>query len=159
MAWHLFCAAKTSIDFLTDTHCITKPISNSLKFCSCCFWIRFMPNPIRRKSFSRGGTALRWIYGGTRFSEDLDFVTHLSSSTIRNILHKAAGKLRHACVALFGPGSDEMKFKHSRESAVKVFWIYRPDSQRRRIAVRLEFERLLDPLRRLPVRWIDRAMS
>ncbi|MDY6954821.1 MAG: nucleotidyl transferase AbiEii/AbiGii toxin family protein, partial [Thermodesulfobacteriota bacterium] len=26
----------------------------------------------------QGGTALRWIYGGARFSEDLDFVTDLA---------------------------------------------------------------------------------
>jgi len=27
----------------------------------------------------QGGTALRWVYSGMRFSEDLDFVTHLKA--------------------------------------------------------------------------------
>ena len=30
--------------------------------------------------YFQGGTALRWIYGGLRFSEDLDFVTSLALS-------------------------------------------------------------------------------
>lgn len=30
----------------------------------------------------QGGTALRWVYGGMRFSEDLDFVTNLPTARI-----------------------------------------------------------------------------
>ncbi|HPV52315.1 MAG TPA: nucleotidyl transferase AbiEii/AbiGii toxin family protein, partial [Smithella sp.] len=31
-----------------------------------------------RSLIFQGGTALRWCYGGSRFSEDLDFVTSLA---------------------------------------------------------------------------------
>jgi predicted nucleotidyltransferase component of viral defense system len=34
----------------------------------------------------QGGTALRWVYGGPRFSEDLDFVTRFPPDKIQSIL-------------------------------------------------------------------------
>ena len=36
----------------------------------------------------QGGTAIRWCYGGSRFSEDLDFVTPLDSLAVRKILDR-----------------------------------------------------------------------
>jgi len=38
------------------------------------------------KIFFQGGTALRWVYGGMRFSGDLDFVTHLAIKDIHKIV-------------------------------------------------------------------------
>jgi len=90
----------------------------------------------------QGGTALRWVYGGTRFSEDLDFVTSLPETTLWDILKKVHGKMKNACIAQFGPGKSELRNQSKRENAVKVFYIYRPDGQRERIAVKLEFEAL-----------------
>ncbi|MCG2778160.1 MAG: nucleotidyl transferase AbiEii/AbiGii toxin family protein, partial [Desulfobacterales bacterium] len=54
--------------------------------------------------FFQGGTAIRWIYGGTRFSEDLFFVTHLSVDNINKIISNVSRKIHNACVAQFGPG-------------------------------------------------------
>lgn len=88
----------------------------------------------------QGGTALRWIYGGMRFSEDLDFVTDLPEKDVENILARTFQKTQMACIAQFGPGESEYKRKHGREQAIKVFFIYRPQNQRERIAVKLEFE-------------------
>ena len=90
----------------------------------------------------QGGTALRWVYGGMRFSEDLDFVTRLPKIDIGRILDKAFQKTQNACIAQFGPGSSEHKYMKSRKHATRVFFIYRPEAQRERIAVRLEFEAL-----------------
>lgn len=90
----------------------------------------------------QGGTALRWVFGGTRFSEDLDFVTSLPETTLRDILKKVHGKMKNACIAQFGPGEFELRNQSKRENAVKVFFIYRPERQRERIAVKLEFEAL-----------------
>ena len=92
--------------------------------------------------FFQGGTAIRWIHGGTRFSEDLDFVTHLSSEALRKIIAGLSQRVHNACVAQFGPGQSEQKQKKSRKQAYKVFFIYRPEAHRERIAVKLEFERL-----------------
>ena len=90
----------------------------------------------------QGGTALRWIYGGMRFSEDLDFVTSLSAEEIDKILTKTLKKMRSACIAQFGPGISEQKIKSRRKTSTQLLFIHRPDGQRERIAVKLEFERL-----------------
>jgi len=90
----------------------------------------------------QGGTALRWVYGGTRFSEDLDFVTLLPVEDIDKILMKTLKKTENACIAQFGPGISEQKIKSRRKSSLQMLFIYRPDGQRERIAVKLEFERL-----------------
>jgi predicted nucleotidyltransferase component of viral defense system len=90
----------------------------------------------------QGGTALRWIYGGSRFSEDLDFVTVLPSGGIESLLERARSKAGRAGTAQFGPGHLELRLKASREAALKALCIYRPIAQRERIAVKLEFEQL-----------------
>ena len=90
----------------------------------------------------QGGTALRWIYGGMRFSEDLDFVTHLQAGDLEKILSKMPQNTKNACTAQFGPGKAEYKTKGVRKQATKAFFIYRPEDQRERIAVKLEFETL-----------------
>ncbi len=90
----------------------------------------------------QGGTALRWVYGGSRFSEDLDFVTSLPLDKIQSILKAVTTKAYRACVAQFGAGRPEQQIKGNRATAFKTFFIYRPDLQRERIAVKLEFESL-----------------
>ena len=90
----------------------------------------------------QGGTALKWIYGGMRFSEDLDFVTSLSKERIEKILAQTFKKAKNPCIAQFGPGQFETKRNKGRLDAVKTFFIYRPDHQRERIAVKVEFEKL-----------------
>jgi predicted nucleotidyltransferase component of viral defense system len=94
------------------------------------------------KIIFQGGTALRWVYGGMRFSEDLDFVTHLSKKDIQKILNRIFLTTQNTCIAQFGPGQSEYQYKRGRSHATEVFFIYRPEAQRERIAVRLEFEML-----------------
>ena len=88
----------------------------------------------------QGGTALRWVYGGVRFSEDLDFVTDLGGEDIEKILAGTFQQTQRACIAQFGPGQPEHKTKTRRKEAISMFYIYRPETQRERIAVKLEFE-------------------
>lgn len=90
----------------------------------------------------QGGTALRWIYGGMRFSEDLDFVTDLNRKGIETVLAKAFPQVVKSCFGQFGRGSAERQIKEARKSAYKVLFVFRPETQRERIAVRLEFEML-----------------
>jgi predicted nucleotidyltransferase component of viral defense system len=92
------------------------------------------------KIIFQGGTALRWIYGAARFSEDLDFVTGLHREGIESILNAMKLKMENACTAQFGPGLTEIQIKKSRASAFKLFFVHRPLTQRERIAVKLEFE-------------------
>lgn len=92
------------------------------------------------RAIFQGGTALRWVYGGMRFSEDLDFVTDLQREEIEKILARTFRQTQRACIAQFGPGQSEVKSTGKRKQAAKLFYIYRPETERERIAVRLEFE-------------------
>ena len=90
----------------------------------------------------QGGTALRWVYGGMRFSEHLDFVTDLARTDIERVLAKTYPQAVNACIAQFGRGVAEQQVKEARKSAYKILFVFRPETQRERIAVRLEFEML-----------------
>jgi len=90
----------------------------------------------------QGGTALRWVYGGTRFSEDLDFVTDMTRQGIEKVLARTYPQVVKSCLAQFGRGSADQQLKEARKSAHKTLFVFRPETQRERIAVRLEFETL-----------------
>ena len=92
--------------------------------------------------FFQGGTALRWVYGGSRFSEDLDFVTPLPIDKIESWFGKLTGRLEKVSIAQFGPGTLTARPKASRSTAFKAFYVYQPRNQRERIAVKVEFEEL-----------------
>jgi predicted nucleotidyltransferase component of viral defense system len=77
-----------------------------------------------------------------RFSEDLDFVTDLNRKGIATVLAKAFPQVVKSCFAQFGKGSAEQQIKEARKSAYKTLFVFRPETQRERIAVRLEFEML-----------------
>ncbi len=90
----------------------------------------------------QGGTAIRWIHGGMRFSEDLDFVTNLGVDILGEILQRLETRARNACIAQFGPGTLEQAPKGKRPDALKTFFVFRPHNRRERIAVKMEFETL-----------------
>jgi predicted nucleotidyltransferase component of viral defense system len=90
----------------------------------------------------QGGTALRWCYGGGRFSEDLDFVFSCPLKTVDVILGKALKGAEREMVPHFGPGRLLTDHKKSRSGARELMATWQPDAGRRRIAVKLEFEPL-----------------
>lgn len=95
-----------------------------------------------QKLVFQGGTALRWCYGGGRFSEDLDFVFSCALKTVDAILSKALKGAEREMVPHFGPGRLLSADKSSRNGARKLMATWQPDTGRRRIAVKLEFEPL-----------------
>lgn len=96
-----------------------------------------------RRLIFQGGTALRWCYGGSRFSEDLDFVTSLDPKSVQTMLEAALKNARNLMIAHFGPGTLELRPKSARAEAVKCFVDFRPEAAREKISVKLEFEGLL----------------
>ncbi len=90
----------------------------------------------------QGGTALRWIYGGVRFSEDLDFVTDIANKQINDLLEYISKKAHQSCIAQFGQGQSELRSKKDHAFSTKVFFVYSPSGERERIAIKLEFESL-----------------
>jgi len=90
----------------------------------------------------QGGTAIRWCYGGSRFSEDLDFVTPLESKAVKKILTTAIRGAERVMIPHFGVGSATVVEKASRAEAFKCFVDFRPDNAREKISIKLEFEGL-----------------
>ncbi len=88
----------------------------------------------------QGGTALRWCYGGSRFSEDLDFVTPLGADVVRAKLNRTLKTVEREMVPHFGPGVLTLSDKSTRPNTLKLFVDYRPAASREKISVKLEFE-------------------
>ena len=98
----------------------------------------------------QGGTAIRWCYGGNRFSEDLDFVTTLNIDNIRALLKKAIQGAEKIMIPHFGIGAVQVSEKASRPTALKYFVDFLPEKSREKISAKLEFEGLA--AERLPER-------
>ena len=96
--------------------------------------------PGSRELIFQGGTALRWCYGGNRFSEDLDFVTPLDMDAVRTKLNKMMKAAERGMVPHFGPGTLTTSEKTTRKDTLKLFAAYQPAASREKISVKLEFE-------------------
>jgi len=88
----------------------------------------------------QGGTSIRWCYGGSRFSEDLDFVTPLAPEAVRAILKKTFSGAEKTMIPHFGVGSLRVTEKSGRAEALKCFADFRPENSREKISVKLKFE-------------------
>jgi len=90
----------------------------------------------------QGGTALRWIYGGQRASEDLDFVSAMPPSELRKLLDHALPQTRHLALSQFGMGAFEEKPRHASSGCFRTFILFSPAAQRQRMNVRIEVEEI-----------------
>lgn len=90
----------------------------------------------------QGGTALRWIYGGQRASEDLDFVSVMSPTELRKLLNHALPQTRHLALSQFGTGAFEEKPRHASSGCFRTFILFSPTIQREKINVRIEIEEI-----------------
>jgi predicted nucleotidyltransferase component of viral defense system len=88
----------------------------------------------------QGGTALRWVYGAQRASEDLDFVSSLPPSRLRRLLNQALPQTRHLALSQFGAGVLEEKPRQASFGCFRTFILFRPNTQREKINVRIEVE-------------------
>jgi len=95
-----------------------------------------------QKLIFQGGTALRWCYGGGRFSEDLDFVFSSPLATVDRIMTRALKGAERELIPHFGAGRLTVSDKSSRSGSRKLLVSWQPDKERRRIAVKVEFEPL-----------------
>ncbi|KAF0155748.1 MAG: hypothetical protein FD159_2049 [Syntrophaceae bacterium] len=102
----------------------------------------FMQKDSRHLIF-QGGTALRWCYGGSRFSEDLDFVTSLAPEAVEKILSGAIKGIEKLMIPHFGVGAVTVSKKSARADALKCFVDFRPETSREKISIKLEFEGLV----------------
>lgn len=90
----------------------------------------------------QGGTAIRWCHSGGRFSEDLDFVTHLQRPPLERLLTAVETAISRECIAHFGPGRLTVTPRGQRDSGMAWRLAFAPENSRDRIMVKLECERL-----------------
>lgn len=88
----------------------------------------------------QGGTAIRWCYGGSRFSEDLDFVTPLDPFPVRRILDQALKGVEKTMIPHFGVGSLTLTDKSKRDGTLKLYADFHPEATREKVSIKLEFE-------------------
>lgn len=91
----------------------------------------------------QGGTAIRWCYGGNRFSEDLDFVTPLAIEKVSPILDAALKAMERVMISHFGMGVFTATEKQSRPDSFKCFLNFHPESSREKVSVKFEVEGLV----------------
>jgi predicted nucleotidyltransferase component of viral defense system len=90
----------------------------------------------------QGGTAIRWCHGGERFSEDLDFVTHLNRPALEKMVRSVEAPVARESIAHFGPGRLIVTPRGRREQGTAWRMVFEPQNARDRITVKVECERL-----------------
>ena len=90
--------------------------------------------------YFQGGTAIRWCYSGNRFSEDLDFETHLDQNEIKDLIRRALPGIKRDLTASVGPGKFEMQTDRCHEPLCTIWAKFAPGGFRGKIAVKLEFQ-------------------
>lgn len=89
-----------------------------------------------------GGTAIRWCHNSGRFSEDIDFVTHLGRPTLERMLKWIEGAVARESIAHFGPGRLTVTPRGQRDEGMVWRVVFEPQNMRDRIMVKVECERL-----------------
>jgi len=96
-----------------------------------------------KKIYFQGGTAIRWCYNGSRFSEDLDFVTHPGKESIDSLIDRISERIRKEMIAHFGMGEFEVRQRKSARNTSHIsLFQFRPLKERKKVYVKVEFEEL-----------------
>jgi predicted nucleotidyltransferase component of viral defense system len=90
----------------------------------------------------QGGTAIRWCHSSGRFSEDLDFVTHLKRPELEHMLKGVEAVVEREAIAHFGPGRLAVTLRGQRDEGTAWRVAFEPQHTRERIMVKVECERL-----------------
>jgi predicted nucleotidyltransferase component of viral defense system len=98
--------------------------------------------PESRHLVFQGGTALRWCHAGDRFSEDLDFVTHLDRPALEKLMRSVKTPVTRESIAHFGPGRLTVIPRGQRDEGTVWRMVFEPQTARDRITVKVECERL-----------------
>jgi len=98
--------------------------------------------PISMKLLFQGGTCLRWVYNGTRYSEDLGFLGEsIKRLDINELQRKLEKILEKRFIVQFGPGVMEASTSHKSSGRLHVIWIkYLREGERRKMAVKIEIQ-------------------
>ena len=88
-----------------------------------------------------GGTSIRLLHGGYRYSEDLDFCIRpdLDASTLDALVKKAYGRARDLIFLYLGNCETELKKKEGRKKIATWWFNILPPGERRKYRVKIEF--------------------
>lgn len=98
--------------------------------------------PSSRDLLFLGGTCLRWVYNGTCYSEDLDFLAREFSMKDRDELLRAFGRdLRKRLLVQFGPGELDLPEQWKERGSLHTLWVrYHHEGRRSKIGVKIEIQ-------------------
>lgn len=98
--------------------------------------------PCSKDLVFQGGTCLRWVYNGTRYSEDLDFLARDFTVKNRNEIQRALGSdLRKRALVQFGPGELDLPEQWKERGTLHTLWVrYRHEGRRSKIGVKIEIQ-------------------
>jgi predicted nucleotidyltransferase component of viral defense system len=101
--------------------------------------------PLSRNLLFQGGTCLRWVYNGTRYSEDLDFLAmDIKARDIRALRITLEKGLQKKLAVQFGPGHLKMSAGAKSRAPLHAFWVkYRREGERSKMAVKVEIQEAL----------------
>lgn len=90
----------------------------------------------------QGGTSIHLLYGGYRYSEDLDFAGEsISPSVVQQLVAKSQSNVEKGTVQYLGPGTFEWRLpEFSRTGQIHTVWfLFQPQGQRQKYRLKLEF--------------------
>jgi predicted nucleotidyltransferase component of viral defense system len=90
----------------------------------------------------RGGTSIHLLYGGYRFSEDLDFAgKNLDGKLAQKIITKSRSDIEKNIVQLLGNGKCEWRFPSVHTKAkMNPYWLsFQPEGKRMKYRIKMEF--------------------
>lgn len=98
--------------------------------------------PLSRNLLFQGGTCLRWVYNGTRYSEDLDFLAKgIKAKDIKDLRVDLERGLQKKLTVQFGPGHMEVSGREKSNAWLHTFWVkYRREGERSKMAVKLKIQ-------------------
>jgi len=87
-----------------------------------------------------GGTCIRLVYGGHRYSEDLDFVSRMDGGALDQLVTRAGAKLSAMLPVMLGPGTVSVAARPERlGQRVRKWWVrYQHIGSREAVRVKIE---------------------
>lgn len=85
----------------------------------------FYQDKLANEIHFQGGTSIRLLHNGWRYSEDLDFVTtHVDAAVIDKLVHASFTRVQNTLTQLFGGDNFNLELKTKPDrSYLKTFWL------------------------------------
>ena len=99
-------------------------------------------NPRSQSICFQGGTSIHLLYGGYRYSEDLDFASDIITADLsQRLVAKSQSGIEKTTIQILGQGQCEWRFPSSSKARrVHPFWFsFQPQGKQQKYRVKIEF--------------------